>query len=89
MISSNDPLGGFKGPASSAILAPELNASSRVSGMARKRSETVGDTVPGAVSPASASSLERMVMASIADAGRAGTTSAATVPSSTGALGVG
>jgi hypothetical protein len=49
----------------------------------------VGDAAPGAVSSASISSPEEMVMASVGDAGSAGTTSAVTVPGSTGAQGAG
>jgi hypothetical protein len=89
MISSNDPLSGPEGPTSSATSAPELGATSGVSGMAHKRSETVGDVAPGTVSPTSISSLEEIVMTFVGETGRAGTTSAVTVPSSTGAPGAG
>ena len=46
MISTNDPLGESEGSTSSATPAPELSTASRVSGMARKRSETQGDATP-------------------------------------------
>ena len=87
MISSNDPLGGSEGLASSATPAPELGVASGVSGMVRRRSETVANAALGAVSPAS--SLEETVMASVGDVGGARTTSAAMVPGSTSALGAG
>jgi hypothetical protein len=61
MISSNDPLRGPEGPTSTATPAPELGTTSRVSGMARRRSETMGDAMLDTVSPASISSLEEMV----------------------------
>jgi hypothetical protein len=83
------PLGGSEGPASSATPTPELGIASGVSGMVRRRLEIVGDTAPNTVPPASVSSLEETVMASVGDAGCAGTTSDATVLGSTGAPGVG
>jgi hypothetical protein len=89
MISTNDPLGGSEGSTSSTTPAPELSAASGVSEMARKRSETVGDAAPVAVSPASVSSPEETITASIGDVVRAGTTSVATVSGSTDAPGAG
>jgi hypothetical protein len=83
---SSSILGGSEGPASSACHVPELGATSGVSGMAHRRSETVGDAAPGAASPASAPSPEETVMASVGYAGHVGTTSDAAVSGSTGAL---
>lgn len=57
MISLNAPLGGFEGQTSSATPALEHGATSGESGIARKRSETIGDTALGTVSPSSASTL--------------------------------
>lgn len=65
---------------------PELDTALGVSGMARRRSETVGDTTIGIVSLASVSSLEDTVMASVGGAGRMGTTLAAVVLGSASAL---
>jgi hypothetical protein len=79
MYSSNDPLGGSKGSTSSTTPTPELGVASGVSGMARRRSETVGDATPGAVSPASVFSLEEMGMASVGGTKHTGTTLLATV----------
>jgi hypothetical protein len=89
MISSNDPLGGSEGPTSSLTLTHELGTTLGVLGMARKRSETMGDAEPDEVSPASVSFPKEMVMDFVSEVGRVRTTSAATVPGSTGAIGVG
>lgn len=80
-------LGGSEELTSSACATPELGATLRVLGMEHRRSETVGDIVPGATLPASASSSEDTMMASASDVGRAGATSVAAVPGSTGTLG--
>lgn len=48
MYSSNDSLGCSEGPTSS--VTPELHVASGVSGMARRRSETMGDVAVGATS---------------------------------------
>lgn len=48
MYSSNDSLGRSEGPTSS--VTPELHVASGVSGMARRRSETMGDVAVGAAS---------------------------------------
>jgi hypothetical protein len=89
MISLNLPLGGVEGPDSSATRAPKLGVASRLSRMARRRSETVGDAALNAVPPAYVSSPEETGMASISDTGRAGAASAATAPGSSSALGAG
>jgi hypothetical protein len=82
-------LGGTEKLASSARPALELGATLRVSGMARRRSETMGNATRGAAMPASASSSDETTMASAGDAGRVEATSAAAAPSSTDALGAG
>jgi hypothetical protein len=79
--------GDTKELASLACPTPELDATSGVSVMVRKRLETMGDAARGAAVPASASSSEVTTMASTGDAGRVGATSATGVPSSTAAPG--
>ena len=80
MYSSTGFLGRSKGPTSSTTPAPQAHVASRVSGMARRRSEIVDDATVGAAFLAPVSSMEETGMASVNGAGPT-TTASATVAS--------
>jgi hypothetical protein len=82
----NRPLGRTEGPSSLIVAASEPCVASGVSGMARRRSDTVDDVAIDVASPTPASSLEETGMASTNGVGPAATTSAAEAPCPVGPL---